>query len=329
MQERGNGLLKFALIDIVLSGVNMTKTSLDISQFVPDYLNSFDRFGKSSFITFRPAPNRASLKAIIGDIFELLFPGRSGGQILNEKTVIPHIKTLMSRVSDNLEHQIFLGYFHENPFKLEETDTSSYEKIARETIIELLKALPQLRIMMKEDAQAAFDGDPAATSVQETILTYPGICALTMHRISHFLYEKKVPLIPRMLSEIIHNQTGIDIHPGATIGRSLFIDHGTGVVIGETTIIGNNVKIYQGVTLGSLSFPKDACGSLIRGAKRHPSIGDFVTIYANATILGDITIGEHTIVGSSAWIHKDVPSYSFVQNEPPQAIIRERYGKNR
>ncbi len=307
----------------------METTPLDISQFIPDYLNSFDRFGKSSFITFRPAPNRAALQTIIGDIFELLFPGRSGGKLLNRTTVIPHIETLMKQVCNNLEHQIFLGFFHDNPFELDDNDTSRYKEIARETIIELLKALPKLRVMMKEDAQAAFDGDPAATSIQETILTYPGVCALTIHRISHFLYEKKVPLVPRMLSEILHNQTGIDIHPGATIGRSLFIDHGTGVVIGETTVIGNHVKIYQGVTLGSLSFPKDACGSLIRGARRHPTIGDYVTIYANATILGDITIGEHTIVGSSAWIHRDIPSYSFVQNDPPQAIIRERNGKHK
>ncbi|MDC7246496.1 MAG: serine O-acetyltransferase [Sphaerochaetaceae bacterium] len=305
----------------------MKKTSLDISQFIPDYLNSFDRFGKSCFITFRPAPNRVTLQSIISDVFELLFPGRSGGSVLNKTTVVPHIETLMKRVCDNLEHQIFLGWFHDNPYQLDENDTQQYEQIARETIIDLMKALPELRVMMKEDAQAAYDGDPAATNVQETILTYPGICALTIHRIAHFLYKKKVPLIPRMISEILHNQTGIDIHPGATIGRALFIDHGTGVVIGETSIIGNNVKIYQGVTLGSLSFPKDACGTLIRGTKRHPTIADYVTIYANATILGDIKIGEHTIIGSSAWIHHDIPSHSFVQNEPPQAIIRERYGR--
>ncbi len=302
----------------------MEHTDIDIERFIPAYIKSFDRFEKSKYISFRPAPSRMRLQETVFDIFELLFPGRSGNEVLNKETVTTFITMMMKKVSDELESQIFLGWFYDNPYQLGDDDTVQYKEIAKNTTIEFLEALPEMRIMLKEDAQAAFDGDPAATSIQETILTYPGICALTMHRISHFLYTKKVPLIPRMFSEIIHNQTGIDIHPGATIGRSLFIDHGTGVVIGETTIIGNHVKMYQGVTLGALSFPKDACGNLIRNQKRHPTISDYVTIYANATILGDIKVGEHSIVGSNSWIHYDVPSYSFVQNEEPKTIIRER-----
>ena len=307
----------------------MEHIEIDIEQYISSYLKSFDRFEKSKYISFRPAPSRVELQETIFDIFELLFPGRSGQGILGKDTVVEFIGNIMRKVSNELEKHIYLGYFYENHHQLGDDDTSLYKEMARDTTIKFLQALPEIRIMLKEDAIAAFEGDPAATSVQETILTYPGICALTMHRIANFLYREKVPLIPRMFSEIIHNQTGIDIHPGASIGRSLFIDHGTGVVIGETTVIGNHVKMYQGVTLGALSFPKDACGKLIRDQKRHPTIRDYVTIYANAAILGDVTIGEHTIIGSNSWIHHDIPSFSFVQNEEPRTIIRERGSKKK
>ena len=176
---------------------------------------------------------------------------------------------------------------------------------------------------MKEDAVSAYEGDPAATSVREILIAYPGVRALTISRIAHFLYIEAVPLVPRMLAETVHKQTGIDIHPGAEIGRCLFIDHGTGVVIGETSQIGNQVKIYQGVTLGALSFPKDQRGEIIRGAKRHPTLQDKVTIYANATLLGDITIGENAVIGSNTWIRNDVPANRLVQNKEPEVIIRK------
>ncbi len=305
----------------------MKRKHFDITSYIPGYLKSFERFEKSAFVSFRPAPQREVLVSIISDIFELLFPGRSGTGVLNRHSVVEVITSLMEKVAIELEEQLFLAWFYENPLGLNDDQTHEYSELAKDTITALLENLPDLRIMMKEDAEAALDGDPAARSIHEIILAYPGVCALTMHRISHFLFEKKVPLIPRMIGEIIHTQTGIDIHPGATIGRSLFIDHGTGVVIGETTVIGDHVKIYQGVTLGALSFPKDSCGALIKGAKRHPTVGDYVTVYANATILGDITIGEHSIIGSSAWVHNDIPSYSFVQNEDPRTIIRERTKK--
>ncbi len=305
----------------------MKRKHFDITPFIPDYLKSFERFEKSAFISFRPAPQKSVIEEIIADIFELLFPGRSGNSVLNRHSVVDVVTSLMEKVAVELEQQLFLAWFYENPLSLSDDETQHYSELAHQTILDLLKDLPQLRIMMKEDAESALEGDPAARSIHEVILSYPGVCAITMHRISHFLFEKKVPLIPRMIGELIHTQTGIDIHPGATIGRSLFIDHGTGVVIGETTVIGDHVKIYQGVTLGALSFPKDSCGALIKGAKRHPSVGDYVTVYANATILGDITIGDHTIIGSSAWVHNSVPANSFVQNEDPRTIIRERKAK--
>ncbi|MFA5513824.1 MAG: serine O-acetyltransferase EpsC [Sphaerochaetaceae bacterium] len=292
-------------------------------KFVTPFMETFEKNKENNFVSFRPIPSLLAIEAIIEDFMELLFPGRSDLEVLKYERIRSVVLRLLQQIGFALERQIFLAYYHENHLKLEDDDIEAYQKLAAEAVNLLFTALPALKQMMKEDAQAAFDGDPAATSVREAILTYPGVRALTIHRISHFLYRQKVPLVPRMLNETIHKQTGIDIHPGASIGRCLFIDHGTGVVIGETTIIGNQVKIYQGVTLGALSFPKDACGALVRGTKRHPTIKDRVTIYANATILGDITIGENTIIGSSAWIRHDVSPNVVVQNEEPINIVRD------
>jgi len=176
--------------------------------------------------------------------------------------------------------------------------------------LELLQALPVLRQRLMLDVQAALDGDPAASSADEVILAYPSVAAITVHRIAHFLYRCRVPLLPRIMSEYIHHRTGIDIHPGATIGRSFFIDHGTGVVIGETTVIGDRVKIYQGVTLGALSVART-----MRGQKRHPTIRDDVTIYAGATILGgDTVIGAGSVIGGNVWLVSSVPPDSRVYN---------------
>ena len=179
--------------------------------------------------------------------------------------------------------------------------------------------------MLAEDVQAAFDGDPAAKSLDEIIFCYPGLAAITIYRLAHELHRLDVPLIPRMMTEYAHGKTGIDIHPGATIGRRFFIDHGTGVVIGETTDIGDNVKLYQGVTLGALSFPRDeTTGQIVRDTKRHPTLEDDVVIYANATILGGETvIGHHSVIGSSAWITRSVAPYTIVTIENPRLRYRE------
>lgn len=178
-------------------------------------------------------------------------------------------------------------------------------------VMRLFNMLPELRGLMNEDVIAAFDGDPAAKSVEEVIFSYPAIQAITTHRIAHELYKDGVPMIPRILSEHAHGKTGIDIHPGAQIGRSFFIDHGTGVVIGETSVIGNHVKLYQGVTLGALS-PRRTEGALFRVRKRHPTIEDNVTIYSGATILGDTVIGEGSIIGGNVWLVESVPPRSKI-----------------
>lgn len=187
---------------------------------------------------------------------------------------------------------------------------------AEQVVLRLFQKLPELRALLNLDILAAFAGDPAAKSVEEIIFSYPAIQAITTHRIAHELHGEQVPMIPRILSEYAHSETGIDIHPGARIGRSFFIDHGTGVVVGETCEIGNNVKIYQGVTLGALSLPRDADGMLLRNRKRHPTIEDNVTIYSGATILGgDTVIGAGSVIGGNMWIVESVPPRSKVTYE--------------
>lgn len=183
--------------------------------------------------------------------------------------------------------------------------------------------LGDVKRLVETDVQAAYEGDPAATSRMEVVMAYPGLYAVTVHRLAHELYRLGVPVIPRVMSELAHSKTGIDIHPGATIGERFFIDHGTGVVIGETCVIGRNVRLYQGVTLGGLSFDKDAHGVLVKGLKRHPNIEDNVVIYANATILGGTTtIGHDSEIGGNVWLKSSVPPYSRVYNRPPEPVIK-------
>ena len=184
---------------------------------------------------------------------------------------------------------------------------------AEAVVMRLFNKLPELRVLLNQDVLAAFAGDPAAKSVEEIIFSYPAIQAISTYRLAHELYREDVPMIPRILSEHAHGKTGIDIHPGAQIGRSFFIDHGTGVVVGETCVIGNNVKLYQGVTLGALSLPRDSDGALIRHRKRHPTIEDNVTIYSGATILGgDTVIGEGSVIGGNVWLVESIPPHSKV-----------------
>lgn len=198
------------------------------------------------------------------------------------------------------------------------------ERKADEIVDEFIASLPEVRRLVESDVTAAYEGDPAATSRMEVVMAYPGLYAVTIHRLAHELYKLKVPIIPRIMSELAHSKTGIDIHPGATIGERFFIDHGTGVVIGETTVIGRNVKLYQGVTLGALSFDKDpTTGALVKGIKRHPNVEDNVVIYAGATILGgETTIGHDSEIGGNVWLKDSVPPCSRVYNRPPAPVIR-------
>ena len=197
-------------------------------------------------------------------------------------------------------------------------------KDAGKIAADFIAALPEVKRLVATDVQAAYEGDPAATSPMEVVMAYPGLYAVTVHRLAHELYRLGVPIIPRIMSELAHSKTGIDIHPGATIGERFFIDHGTGVVIGETTVIGRNVKLYQGVTLGALSFDKDpVTGALVKGVKRHPNVEDNVVVYAGATILGGTTtIGHDSEIGGNVWLKDSVPPNSRVYNKPPAPVVK-------
>ncbi|MBQ6471258.1 MAG: serine acetyltransferase [Victivallales bacterium] len=284
-------------------------------------LHLFDSYACGHGVSYRDTcalPEQSIVTDTLENLIDLLFPGYTGRQRFTREGAYFIAGNLLNRTYQTLSEQITRALLHADapldapPRQYAETAT-----------IELLDALPNLRDILWDDAQAALEGDPATKSLDEIILAYPGFKCITCHRLAHELYARHIPLVPRIMSEYAHTVTGIDIHPGATIGRHFFIDHGTGVVIGETTVIGDNVKLYQGVTLGALSFPKDATGHLVKGAKRHPNIEDDVTIYAESTILGNVTIGHHSVIGGNTWLTESVPPYSKVTIEPSKVTIKE------
>jgi serine O-acetyltransferase len=267
----------------------------------------------------RPLPSREAISEILADLLDILYPGYVRRQNLHMGNVEYHVGDLVDGLHDKLTQQIGRALRHDNP----DEANLDFEALAQQKAIELLKRLPDLRVVLEQDVRAAYDGDPAAKSFHEIIFCYPGLEAVTIYRIAHELLLLDVPLIPRMMTEHAHSKTGIDIHPGARIGRSFFIDHGTGVVIGETCDIGERVKLYQGVTLGALSFPRDDSGNIIRGKKRHPTLEHDVVVYANATILGgDTVIGHHAVIGSSVWLTHSVDPYTAVSMEKPSLRIK-------
>jgi serine O-acetyltransferase len=255
-------------------------------------------------------------------LFEILYPGYFGEQELTDSNVAYVVGHKMSKLYDLLTEQIYRAIKHECR-RLGSVCTHC--KLRSEDVaIDFLRALPPMRELLAEGVEAAFDGDPAAKSFGEIIFSYPGTYAVTVYRIAHTLLGLGVPLLPRIMTEYAHSVTGIDIHPGARIGRRFFIDHGTGVVIGETTILGDDCKLYQGVTLGALSFPKDERGKLIRGRKRHPTLEDRVTVYSGTTILGGTTvIGHDSVVGGNVWLTHSVPPGTTVLIESPRLTYRE------
>jgi serine O-acetyltransferase len=267
----------------------------------------------------KPLPNREAIVDILADLMDILYPGYVRRQNLHIGNVEYHVGDLIDGLHDKLTVQIARALRHD----YEGAEAVDFEALAQQKAIELLKRLPDLRTVLELDVQAAFVGDPAAKNYHEIIFCYPGLEAVTVYRVAHELLLLGVPLIPRMMTEHAHSKTGIDIHPGARIGPSFFIDHGTGVVIGETCDIGAHVKLYQGVTLGALSFPRDEAGNIIRGMKRHPTLEDDVVVYANATILGgDTVIGHHAVIGSSVWLTHGVDPYTVVSMEKPSLRIK-------
>jgi serine O-acetyltransferase len=267
----------------------------------------------------RPLPSHAELVRVLMTIHELLFPGYIGAQGLTGETLRLHVESRMAWLFETLTEQITRAIDHGTKL---DTACRVTDLDAPECASEFLARLPHLRSVLATDVQAAYEGDPAASCMDEIIFSYPSIYAVMVYRLAHELYKLRIPLIPRIMTEHAHHRTGIDIHPGTRIGSRFFIDHGTGVVIGGTAIIGDNVKLYQGVTLGAFSFDKDATGQLVRNTKRHPTIEDDVVIYAGATILGgDTVIGRGSVIGGNVWLTHSVPPGTRVLQDSPNLRI--------
>ena len=293
----------------------------ELPQITDHLVETYTECSQMNHLGHEPLPNRDAVAEIIGDLYEVLYPGYGKRQNLHLGNIGYYVGSLIDSLHDKLTMQIARALRHELCHESPHVDC---EKIAQPKAVELLRRLPGVRKILEEDVGAAYRGDPAARSHHEIIFSYPGLEAITVYRVAHELFQLAVPFIPRMMTELAHSKTGIDIHPGATIGPGFFIDHGTGVVIGETCEIGRGVKLYQGVTLGALSFTKDDDGGLVHGGyKRHPTLRDEVVVYANATILGGQTvIGERAVIGSNVWLTESVPADTTVVLEKPKLRLK-------
>jgi serine O-acetyltransferase len=297
-----------------------------LSELVDKIVDSYNSDERTRHIDRGYLPNRAEIIETLQLILELLYPGYYGRQNLTRNNVKFHVGELLPRIGERLFEQIHQALCHQDEANGKIAgERAPCDLRARRMTTAFLDRIPAIREMLAGDVQAAYDGDPAAVNTDEVILSYPGVLAVTVYRVAHELYKMELPLIPRIMTEWAHTVTGVDIHPGATIGRNFFIDHATGVVIGETTQIGNNVKLYQGVTLGALSFPKDERGRLIRGYKRHPTVKDRVTIYANATVLGgETTLGQDAVIGGSVFLTSAIPDNARVTVKAPELRVSKR-----
>jgi len=285
-----------------------------IEQVVDAILEDYRQDRDIDRMEFFRQPDKDKIIDIIEKLRRIVFPGYFRDKTYRIYNAKHNLSMLIEDVMFNLSQQV------ERVLRNEMEDTA--RERAEEICLEFFNRIPKVRAMVQTDLQAAYDGDPAATGMAEVIFSYPGLFAITVYRLAHELYDLKVPMIPRIMTEHAHSITGIDIHPGATIGAYFFIDHGTGIVVGETTIIGDNVKIYQGVTLGGLSTRG---GQDLRGKRRHPTIEDDVTIYANASILGGETvIGRGCVIGASAFITQSIPPCTRVSSKNQELELRTR-----
>ena len=293
-------------------------------------VRTYDEVGRINHLGHCPLPSYDEIIAATDELREILYPGYRRREGLHRGNVAYYVGELVDRLHDRLTTQIGRALRHEAGASGGASGAThdcesdrDFEALGQAKTLLFLERLPALRARLAMDVQAAYDGDPACKSLDEVIFCYPGLEAITVYRLAHVLYELDVPFVPRMMTEWAHSRTGIDIHPGATIGDHFFIDHGTGVVVGETTEIGEHVKLYQGVTLGALSFKTDVEGQLVRGHKRHPTLEDRVVVYANATILGGETvIGHDAVVGSSVWLTQSVAPNTTVALEKPKLKMR-------
>ncbi|CAN5150750.1 serine acetyltransferase [soil metagenome] len=291
-------------------------------QNVTDQLvETYTACSRLNHLGHEPLPSREAVSDIVADLMELLYPGYGKRQSLHIGNIAYYAGGLVDALHDKLTEQISRALRHE---LCDESPHVDFPALAQTKAIALLRRLPGIRVTLEQDVEAAFRGDPAARSHHEIIFCYPGLEAISVYRVAHELHTLGVPYIPRMMTELAHTRTGIDIHPGARIGSGFFIDHGTGVVIGETCDIGEGVKLYQGVTLGALSFERESSGELTHGSyKRHPTLKDGVIVYANATILGGQTVlGERSVIGSNVWLTESVPADTTVVLEKPKLKLK-------
>lgn len=270
---------------------------------------------------------RQAVYHVLEDLIAVLFPGCHGYRAARDSDFSGSLQDRLREAALSLKRHCERAYRYQCEVD-RCTDCGDCVRRAEQAIGKLVQSLPAIQSVLQTDILAAYEGDPAARSSMEVVMSYPGVYAVIVHRIAHLLYGEGVPLIPRIMSEHAHSLTGIDIHPGATIGEGFFIDHGTGVVIGETCVIGDHVKLYQGVTLGALSFERDEKGRLVKGIKRHPNVEDHVVIYAGATILGGkTTIGAHSVIGGNVWLTHSIPPRAKVYNQQPNPLVRQHDGK--
>jgi len=300
---------------------NTKLTDKKIESLVEEIARTYEGDSGINFIDVSDLPVRDKIWEIIDLFMELLFPGYTGKRTVTKANisfiVIDILYHIYAELSDQIERAL------KYRCRMDKCDSGDCRRMAEDTTQHLLTRLPRIRELLKGDVGAAFDGDPAAKSYEEIVISYPCIIAIATYRIAHELYLRDIPLIPRIMTEWAHSKTGIDINPGAKIGKNFFIDHGTGVVIGETTVIGDNVKMYQGATLGALSFSKDERGEIIKGGRRHPTIEDNVTIYAEATILGDVVIGKDTVIGGNVWLKESVPPGVTVTTQGTELVYKK------
>jgi serine O-acetyltransferase len=292
------------------------KVKLATAELVDSYSDSSL---KIHHLDRQPLPSHQDVIRVLITLHELFFPGYIGAQGLQGESLRVHVEARMAGLYETLTEQIKRALVHGK--QLDDPCKTSVAE-AHDLAAEFLAQVPRLRRVLATDVQAAYAGDPAAACIDEVIFSYPSVYAIMTYRLAHELHNQGVPLIPRIMTEHAHHRTGIDLHPGTKIGARFFIDHGTGVVVGSTAVIGDNVKLYQGVTLGAFSFDQDTNGNLIRNTKRHPTIEDDVVIYAGATILGGETvIGRGSVIGGNVWLTQSVPPGSRVVQENPKLRI--------
>ncbi len=291
---------------------------------IDNLLQSYREVGGINHIDCSNLPSKRTIAALCDDLLQLLFPGYHDEEPIASAELEMITSERIANLVEKFEVEVAKS------LRLRDADgisngNGTIQAAAHDLVCDFLNELPRVRELLRTDVEAAYEGDPAAKNFDEIILAYPCMETIAIQRVAHILYRMDVPLIPRIMTEWAHSRTGIDIHPGASIGSHFFIDHGTGVVIGETCIIGNHVKLYHGVTLGARSFPKDEHGRVVKGNKRHPNVEDGVTIYPNATVLGGKTvIGKKSTIGANVFLRESVPAESFVSNDGERLRVLDK-----